>query len=229
MATKTTKKTIRKKATSASTPYRPYHRHGEFIFLLVIATLAIAFFMVPMNFWLKLAGAFILLILLPTNVLREYWPKLQLHELGWRRPTHPRTPWLYSAVVIALAFLPLVLFFTVTNPAGLTAVSPRGAWLEWLIAEVLVAGLWLMQTAFFHGLVLFRLTHLTRPWIAMLIVGLLMGISQMFGPGSLQIFLLPTAVAMIWLAWQTRSFVPAAVATIGISFLFDLFVRLTVA
>lgn len=227
MATKAVKKTVVKKRTRSTAPYHPYHPHGEVVFLLTIAVLAIGFLMVPMNFWLKLAGSFILLILLPVNILREYWPKLGLHELGWQAARHPQTPWLYSTVVTALAFLPLVLFFTVQNPAELTAVSPRGAWIDWLVAEALVAGLWLMQSAFFYGLVLFRLSHFLRPWMAVLAVGLLTGIAQMFGPGSLQILLLPAAVALSWMAWQTKSFVPAAVATIGISFLFDLFVRLT--
>jgi len=209
-------------------PYRPYHPHGEVIFLLTMAILAIGFLMVPMNFWFKLTGAFVLLTLLPANVLREYWPKLPLHNLGWRQPTHPMTPWLYSTVVTALAFLPLVLFFTVPNPSALVAVAPHGLWLDWLIAEALVAGLWLLQSAFFNGLLLFRLTHLMRPWAAIVVVGLITGIAQLFGPGSLQLLLVPMAIAFSWLAWQTSSFVPAAVATIGVSFLFDLFVRLTV-
>lgn len=227
MTPKATKKSAPAKISRSVKPYHPYHRHGEVVFLLVMTILTIGFLMVPMNFWLKLAGAFILLILLPTNVLREYWPKIKPHDLGWRMPDHPHTPWLYSTIVTALAFLPLALFFTITDPTALTAVAPAGDWLTWLIAEALVSGLWLMQAAFFNGLLLFRLTHLMRPWAAVLAVGLLTGIAQLFGPGSLQMLLVPAAVAVSWLAWQTKSFVPAAVATIGISFLFDLFVRLT--
>ncbi len=227
MSPKATKKSARPKIARREKPYRPYHPHGEIVFLLVMTILTIGFLMVPMNFWLKLAGAFILLILLPVNVLREYWPKLKLHDLGWRMPNHPQTPWLYSTVVTALAFLPLALFFTVADPTALAAVAPVGGWLTWLIAQALVSGLWLMQAAFFNGLLLFRLTHLVRPWAAVLVVGLLTGIAQLFGPGALQLLLVPAAVALSWLAWQTKSFVPAAVATIGISFLFDLFVRLT--
>lgn len=225
MATKVRKNSARSRTAAAA--YRPYHPHGEIVFLLTIAIAAIGFFMLPMNFWLKLGGSFVLLVVLPMNVLREYWPKLALHDLGWRQPAHPQTPWLYSTVVTALTFLPLVLYFTVAHPADLTAVAPHGAWTDWLVAEALVAGLWLMQAAFFYGLVLFRLTHFLRPWVAIVIVGVLTGIAQMFGPGSLQVLLIPAAVALSWMAWQTRSFVPAAIATIGISFLFDFFVRLT--
>lgn len=218
----------KKKSSAPVSSYRPYHPHGEVIFLLAVALVAISFLMVPMNFWLKLTGTFVLLLLLPVNVLREYWPGLPLHALGWRPPTHPQTPWLYSTIVICLAFLPLIIFFTVADPAALAAVSPHGAWIDWLVAEALVAGLWLVQGAFFNGLLLFRLTHLMRPWVAILIVGLITGFAQLFGPGSLQLLLLPAAVALSWLAWQTSSFVPAAIATIGISFIYDLFVRLTV-
>lgn len=227
MATKATKKTPRKKISGVKHSYRPYHPHGEVVFLLTITVMSLGFMMVPMNFWLKLAGTFILLILLPVNVLREYWPKLQLHDLGWRHPAHPQTPWLYSTVATALAFLPLTLFFTVPDPQALVAVQPQAPWIAWLIAEALVGGLWLMQSAFLHGLLLFRLTHLMRPWIAILVVGLITGIAQLFGPGSLQLLLIPIAVALSWMAWQTRSFVPAAIAMIGLSFLFDFFVRLT--
>lgn len=216
-----------KKLPRRADDYHPYHPRGEVVFLLTMALLAIGFLMVPMNFWLKLAGAFILLVLLPVNVLREYWPKVPLHDLGWRSPAHPLTPWPYSTVVTVLAFLPLVLFFTVPDPGALVAVAPRGPWLDWLVAEALVSGLWLVQGAFFNGLLLFRLTHLMRPWVAILVVGLITGIAQLFGPGSLQLLLVPVAVALSWMAWQTKSFVPATVATIAISFIFDFFVRLT--
>lgn len=226
MSKSSAKQFIKKPAVRA-VPYHPYHPPGELVFLLTMALLTVGWLMVPMNFWFKLAGTFVLLILLPINVLREYWPKLALRSLGWRTPSQPITPWLYSTVVTALAFIPLVLFFSVPDPASLVAVAPGGSWLEWLTAEALVAGLWLMQAAFFNGLLLFRLTHLLKPWLAILIVGVLMGISQMFGPGSLQILLTPVAIALSWLAWQTQSFVPAALAMIGLTFIFDLFVRLT--
>ena len=222
-----TRRVIRNPRTTSVHTYRPYHPHGEVVFLITVALVGIIYSILPLPFFVKLIGSILLFVTLPTIVFTEYWPKLSLHHLGWQLPERPRTPLAYSALVILLSFLPLWLFLAVPDPTSLAAVQPQGPWLAWLISQGLVSIIILCQTAFFTGLILFRLTHLLKPWQAMIIVAVILTVSQLFLPGTLRYYALPLSLAFTWMAWQTKSFAPVAVMQILLSLTFDLYVRLT--
>lgn len=220
-----TKSTRRTAVTHSS--YRPYHPQGETTLLLAIALLGVIFLILPLPIFVRLFGSIALFLVFPATILKEYWPKISLHHLGWQPPEHPRLPHAYSAVITVMAFLPLVIFLGTKNPENYVAVSPSIPWISWLLGETLVAMLLITQTAFFSGLLLFRLTHLVKPWAAILIVGFIVAVGQFFVPGVVRYLAAPFTIGLAWMAWQTRSFVPAAVTQILVTIIFDLIVRLT--
>jgi membrane protease YdiL (CAAX protease family) len=209
-------------------PYRPYHLRGELILLTLVALSGFLWLALPVPFLIKLIGAVTLFLFVPAALLREYWPKIQLHDLGWRMPNHPRNPVWYTAIVTLIAFSPITLFLIVENPATLVAVSPSAEWVPWIITQGLVAILAMSQSAFFTGIILFRLTHLMKPVMAIVWVAVIMTLGQLLLPGTLAIFALPLSLAFSWMAWQTHSFVPVAVMQILLSVTYDLLVRMSV-
>lgn len=225
-------RTVRRRANAPAQrtrtkAYHPYHPHGELVFLLVTAVIGVVWLALPLNFWVVFAGAIGLYVIVPPLVMKEYWPKLQLHHLGWQMPHHPKHPVAYSSIIIGLSFLPLALFLLAPDPARYAAVDPAAPWIAWWIGQGLVAILLMTQSAFLTGLVLFRLTHLVRPVTAILMIGAIMTLGQLLLPGSIGVFALPLSVAFAWIAWQTHSFVPVAAAQLLISITYDLIVRLS--
>ncbi len=192
-----------------------------------MALLGIGFLFAPLPILIRLFGSIGLFLVLPAVILREYWPKLSLADLGWQHPVHPRRPHLYSLAAIVIAFLPLGIFLIAPDPSHFVAVTPSIGWIAWLLGEAVVAMLIVSQSAFFTGLLLFRLTHLVRPWVAVVLVGLILAMTQLFIPGIVRYIALPLTMTLAWMAWQTKSFVPVAVLQIGITVFYDLIVRLT--
>lgn len=215
------------RTSSAAAISHPYHPQGELTLLLSVAALSLVFLLLPTPVFVRLFGSILLLLILPTALLREYWPKVQLHDLGWQAPQHPRMPHLYSIIVTVISFLPLAVFLLVDHPTDLIAVDATIPWIPWLLAEGIVAMMVIAQAAFFTGLLLFRLAHLVRPGFAIIIVALILAVGQFFLPGVVRYIALPLTLALTWMAWQTRSFVPVAVTQIAMTFIFDLIVRLT--
>ncbi len=150
-----------------------------------------------------------------------------MHDLGWRSPAHPRQANLYSLIVIVLSFLPLGLWLWVADPERYVAVAAGNSWFAWLIGHAIVAMLLVTQAAFFTGVFLFRIAHLIHPWLAIILVALVLGVANLLLPGPVRYFALPLTLALAWMAWQTRSFVPPAVTMIGLTLVYDLIVRLT--
>lgn len=208
--------------------YKPYHSTGEVLFLLTIALIGIILPFLPLNFYILLILAVVVYTLLPVVIIRDYWPKLSLHQLGWRRPERPRHLRTYTLMVLLLAFLPLVIWLSVAQPVNYVSVLPTASWLDWLTAEALVAVILLATAGFFSGIVLFRLTHHLGPAMAIIVVGVIMGAGQYFMPGSLRLLTLPVAIVLNWMAWETHSFAPAAVTQILLALTYDFYVRLTV-
>ena len=214
-------------AISQSKHYRPYHPHGEAAVLVLTALAGVAWLVAPFGFWLHLLGSFFFFVLLPSTIIRLYWPGLRFDDVGWRRPDSPRQPLAYGLVVTVVCFLPLIIFLTAANPASLAAVDPASPWLAWLIAEGLVSLLFLTQAAFFTGLILFRLTQLIHPWAAIGIVAVILAATQLFLPGTIGLLGLPVSLALAWIAWQTKSFVPVAIIQFLLSLTFDLIVKIS--
>ncbi|MBI3572583.1 MAG: hypothetical protein HY092_00080 [Candidatus Kerfeldbacteria bacterium] len=208
-------------------PYHPYDRMGEVFLLVGIAVVAALWLVVPVTFPIRLAGVLVLFFFIPKIVIEQWWPKLSLATLGWQRPSAPRQPFIFALIIILLGLAPAWFFFTVSHPERLVAVSPVGPWGSWVLAEVMVTMILIAEAAFFAGYILFRLSHLLRPWVAIVIVGLLLAMTQMFLPGAVKFMTIPVTLALTWIAWQTESFVPAAVMLLLISLTFDLCVRLT--
>lgn len=127
-----------------------------------------------------------------------------------------------------MGFVPLVLFLMVESPMKFVAVNPGTTWVTWIISQGMVAVMAISQAAFFCGLLLFRLTHLVRPFFAIVIVGFMMALGQMLLPGTLAILALPLSLAFAWIAWQTKSFVPVAIVQLLLSVTYDLLVRISV-
>lgn len=207
--------------------YLPYHVGGEIALLLLCGLLGMLFLLAPFTFWIKLLASVGLFVILPSAVLRDYWPKLPWTDIGWQPPQRPSLPWLYWPVAALVALLPVGLFLAVADHSTLVAVSPRLSWLDWLIAEGFVVMYLVPPAAFFAGILLFRLSHLMPAILAVIAVAVLVGFGLLLLPGPLPYLMLPAALPMVWLAWQTKSFVPAAVAQIVLTVGFDLLVRLT--
>ncbi|MBI2984215.1 MAG: hypothetical protein HYY50_01145 [Candidatus Kerfeldbacteria bacterium] len=207
--------------------YRPYHVGGEVTFLLTTAVIGLIFLLLPLPVLIRLLGSVLLLLVLPVTVLRDAWPALKLEHLGWQPPERPRQPAFFGAAVIIMACLPLILFLSVKQPDQYVAVAPQLPWSSWFLGQGAVAIIILAQAAFFTGLLLFRLTHLLKPWAAVLLVGLILAAGQLAVPGSIRYFAAPLTVLLAWMAWQTRSFVPVAATQILLTVIFDLIVRFT--
>lgn len=223
------RQTIKKDNGRAADPrsYRPYHAGGEVAFLLVMALAGLAVLTAPLDFFLRLPLAIVLLVVAPLIMLREYWPKLTLAQLGWQRPRRPEHRTVFALVVIVIAFLPALAFLTWPQAHTLAAVGGHGSWLTWGIAELLVAAFLLAQTIFFSGFLLFRLAHLLHPSTAIAAVAIIMTLGQGFLPGALKLIVLPAMLALVWIAWEAQSFVPVAVIQILLTVAVDLIVRLS--
>lgn len=208
-------------------PYRPYHIHGEAVLLLCLIVIGVLWLMAPLTIVVKLLGLIALWLVLPSTLINQYWPRHGMHDLGWQLPVHPRKPRVYSFIAILISFWPLLLWLLVSQPARYVAVAADSTLITWLFGEVVMIVLLTILAAFLTGVLLFRLSHLIRPWMAILSVGLILGVISLLIPGPVRYFGLPLTLAATWMAWHTRSFVPAAVVMIGITLVYDLIVRLS--